>query len=100
MFNNIGGKIQALAKIICWIGIILSVVLGIFFCMIDNYTLGPMEKGVQIFIGILIMGIGSVFSWVGSFLLYGFGRLVENSDSLVYLKKKESGEYGKSLLEH
>ena len=92
MFSNIGGKIQALAKIICWIGIILSVLCGILYCFVDNKTMAPMGKGLQILIGILIMGIGSVSAWVGSFLLYGFGRLVENSDSLVYLKKKESGE--------
>ena len=29
MFENIGGKIKGLAKVVCWIGIILSVITGI-----------------------------------------------------------------------
>ena len=40
MFDNIGGKIKKLAKIICWIGIILSVITGIaammFFHIFEN----------------------------------------------------------------
>ena len=29
MFNNIGGKIKALAKVMCWIGIVMTVLSGI-----------------------------------------------------------------------
>ena len=28
MFDNIGGKIKAVAKVICWIGIITSIIIG------------------------------------------------------------------------
>jgi hypothetical protein len=35
------------------------------------------------FAGILIMVLGSLGSWIGSFMTYGFGQLVENSDILV-----------------
>lgn len=68
MFDNIGGKIKGFAKIVAWLGIILSVIIGLL----------SMATG-----GILIMIIGGVSSWVGSFVLYGFGQLVENSDKLV-----------------
>ena len=36
MFTNIGGKIKALAKVVCWIGIILSVIFGIISIVTGN----------------------------------------------------------------
>ena len=70
MFNNIGGKIKALASLFTWIGIIISLVIGLLFIFADS-------NGVVI--GILIIVIGSLMSWISSWLLYGFGDLIENS---------------------
>ena len=39
MFNNIGSKIKALAKVICWIGIIASVIGGIVLMIHDEDTI-------------------------------------------------------------
>ena len=74
MFENIGGKIKGLARIVCWVGIIGSVVSGLFII-----ALGPDALSG---IGLLIMIFGSLGSWSGSFMTYGFGQLVENSDIL------------------
>lgn len=71
MFSNIGGKIKNLAMVLCGIGISGSVLLGIL--LISNRAAVP---------GIIFMIVGSLFSWVGSFVLYGFGQLVENSDRM------------------
>lgn len=74
MFENIGGKIKGLAQIVCWVGIIGSVLCGLFII-----ALGPSElSGV----GLLIMIFGSLGAWAGSFMTYGFGQLIENSDIL------------------
>lgn len=70
MFDNIGGKIKTLASVIAWLGIVCSVIIGIVF-------IATAEK--LIFAGIIIAIVGSISSWVGSFLLYGFGELVDNS---------------------
>ena len=64
MFDNIGSKIKTLAQVICWIGIIASVIIGFVLMVQDEDT---------VFIGILTMIIGSLGSWVGSFMTYGFG---------------------------
>lgn len=74
MFDNIGGKIKTVAKVMCWIGIIASVIIGFVMLVQDEDTA---------FAGILTMLFGSLGSWVGSFITYGFGQLVENSDILV-----------------
>lgn len=75
MFNNIGSKIKSLATVICWIGIIGSVIGGVALMCNDDEEL--------IVIGIITALFGSLFSWIGCFFLYGFGQLVENSDIMV-----------------
>ncbi len=79
MFDNIGGKIKTLAKVVTWIGIIAYVISGIAIMFIDEE---------MSFIGLMVMIFGGLISWVSSFVLYGFGQLVENSDKLVKLSKK------------
>lgn len=74
MFDNIGGKIKTLAKVVCWIGIIACIITGIVLMATDEDL---------ILVGILTVVVGSLLSWVSSFILYGFGQLVENSDTLV-----------------
>ena len=83
MFENIGGKIKGFAKFVCWLGIIASIIMGI----LSNVDGNPL-------LGILIAVAGSVASWVGSFLTYGFGQLIENSDTLV----KQNNEFINSNL--
>ncbi len=75
MFDNIGGKIKALAQVVCWIGIIASAICGIIMMATGDPSLN--------LIGFLIIILGSLFSWIGSFMTYGFGQLIENTDKLV-----------------
>lgn len=77
MFNSIGDKIKTLAKVICWIGIITSVLVA--FIMLQEES--------TVLIGLLVLFFGPLFSWIGSFMTYGFGQLIENSDILVAEKK-------------
>ena len=83
MFNNIGGKIKGLAAFICWLGIIGSVLGGVGLMMIGDELF--------IIIGIVVAAIGSLFSWIGSFVLYGYGQLIYNSD--IIAKNTQNGNY-------
>lgn len=65
MFDNIGGRIKALAVVTCILGMIASVIWG-FVLFADS-------------IGLLVMAVGCVCSWVGTFTLYGFGELIEET---------------------
>ena len=88
MYKNIGGKIKKLAFILCIIGIIVSVILGLLVGVgvgsISSYASygysrsGGGASGVLFFI--LIAGGGSLLSWISSFTLYGFGQMIENTD--------------------
>ncbi len=84
MFNNIGGKIKGLATVLTSAGIIASCIIGIIYILSGD--------GDNVLQGFLILAIGSLSSWLGSFLLYGFGQLVENSDILVYYAERDRTE--------
>ncbi|MBQ8746290.1 MAG: hypothetical protein IJZ08_00285 [Clostridia bacterium] len=81
MFNEIGKKIKGLASVIAWIGIIASAIMGFITMELSFFT------------GLLIIAIGALASWVGSFLLYGFGELVDNSTVIAFqlMVHKEEG---------
>lgn len=89
MFNNIGHKIQVLAKVLCWIGIICWVITG-FALMAGSssmtYRLNGefvrANSGASVVVGILTIVVGVLVSWIGSFLLYGFGQLVEDAHAI------------------
>lgn len=86
MFTKMGSKIKMLAKVSCWIGIVYSV---IFFVM----TLIAVGDKTQIMLGFLTLVLGPLLSWIGSFVLYGFGELIENSAVCADLAVKQAKKY-------
>lgn len=89
MFDNIGSKIKYLAQTITIISIICYAAIGLAL-MIAGSAL----------IGFAVILIGLLLSWVSSFLLYGFGQLIENSDILVEISKPHlRGKKSKSVSE-
>ena len=88
LFGNVGRKIRTVAVVFFCIGIFLSVLYGIVIGDIitdDGSYFGSVVEGI-------VMAVGSIFSWLGSLTLYGFGQLIENSDKLVTLKQRESSK--------
>ena len=81
MWDNIGGKIKILAKIIAWVGIISSVIGFIIFISFalsdDHYMIGT-----YLGIGFCILVIGSIISWISSWFMYGFGELIEKATEI------------------
>ena len=78
MFENIGRKIMTLAEIVTWLGIIGFILYGLVIMAQDEDL---------IIVGFLVMGLGSLGSWIGSFLLYGFGQLIENTEEMIRILK-------------
>ena len=73
MFENVSQKIKMLAMISTIIGIIFSAILGITLLMQD-YLLG----------GLIAFIIGSICSWISSFITYAIGQTLENTEKLLY----------------
>ena len=86
MFTNIGGKIKALAKVVCWIGIILSVIFGIISIVtgneMSNSRYSSVDGSGMVTSGWTMLILGPLLSWVGSFVLYGFGELIDRTVSI------------------
>lgn len=61
MYKDIGNKIKTLAGVICWIGILA-------FGFVGVYT-GRLMVAI----------IGAFASWIGTFVLYGFGELIDQT---------------------
>ena len=68
MYDNIGGKIKGLAKAVFIVEAIAAVITGIALMAIDEDL---------ILFGILTLILGPVIAWVSSWLLYGFGELID-----------------------
>lgn len=71
MFEDIGNKIKILAKAICIMGVVASSIYGLFIASNNKVSLG-----------IIIIVIGALVSWVGTFALYGFGELIDQTTQI------------------
>ena len=69
MYEDIGGKIKGLAKTVCIIGIVISCIYGVIMLFVGGLA--------GFFAGILIAGIGSLSSWLGTLMMYGFGEMID-----------------------
>lgn len=87
MFDNIGGKIKVLAVVVTIIGCIVSFVFGIILFV----------EG-EVGMGFLVIIMGGLLSWVSSFVLYGFGELIESNQDIqktnkdIYLHLKSNND--------
>lgn len=69
MYSNIGGKIRKFAAVLAILGIIGSAIGAIIAWSVHA---GFMS-------GLLILTIGGLSSWIGSWAMYAFGTLVEDT---------------------
>ena len=72
MFTDIGKKIMNLAKVTCILGIVFSVIYGISLLASSNSYNNMTGAGLAIIL------IGSLGSWLGSFVIYAFGQLTDD----------------------
>lgn len=73
MFKNIGKKIMILAKVICFLGIGVSVLWGIIYLLSERLYLE------HIVIALIIIASGALVSWLSSIFIYGFGELIDKT---------------------
>ena len=84
MYEQIGEKIKGLASTLATIGIIISIFGGIVLMMTSDDA--PI-------LGIFVAAIGALLSWVSSWLLYGFGELIDkvcNIEKSMHIKNRIS----------
>ena len=70
MFKDIGKKIKGLAVVIFVLGTIASIVSAII--LMTSYR--PL-----VLIGILVLFTGPLVAWIGTWMTYGFGELIDKT---------------------
>ncbi len=102
MFDNSGEKIKNVASVLCMIGIILSVIIGLVLIATganlngDYYTRS--FGTVFIWTGIITAAAGSLMSWVVSLLIEGFGDLISSQQCTERLANDILGKINSTLL--
>ncbi len=104
MFENIGRKIQKSAKMICVVGIVALVICGIA-AIVSALNVGIIASDVgeaativgepnvrEMIIGVLMITMGPLLSWIVSLFLYGFGELIEKTTAIAELMAKADAE--------
>lgn len=84
MYENIGEKIKALAKILFVVEIFVSVIGGLILSVALRYAMYGFA--ILLFFGIAVVGV--IAAYISSMLLYGFGELISNSKKLVEIGKE------------
>lgn len=75
MFNNVSKIIQNLAIVFFILGLIASFVVAIILWSYEEVGLGFL-----VWIG------GSIVSYLSSIMLYGYGKIIENQETLIELQ--------------
>ncbi len=74
-FDNVGSKIKNFTKWACWISIIV-IWIAVGVCILVSMTDEPYGLGIGAIVG---GGILTFTTWIGSWVMYGFGEIVENA---------------------
>lgn len=86
IFFNVGGKLQKIAKILAWIGIVfggLMLLLGVLGLFTSENS-SQNSAIVLIIYGVLM----PVLSWISCLALYGFGQLIQDTQQIRWKMEK------------
>ena len=78
LYEDIGGKIKGLARWMFYLGAALSGISGLI-AIVNGADYGD---GLTVLVGLITIAVGTFLSWVGSWVLYGFGELIDNTASI------------------
>ena len=78
-FENIGRKIKTLAVVTTITGIVISFIYGLLYIKNNSASMG-----------LLIIILGCIISWISAFFIYGFGELIDKATEIAENTKKET----------
>lgn len=73
MYNNIGGKIKGSAMVIAFIEGIVAFISGASIILLSEDIA---------YVGVMVMIIGVLIAYISSWLLYGYGELIEKTSEI------------------
>ena len=90
MFSNIGTRIKNVAKYVYYIFMVLSIIAGIggIISIISNNNMVGQDKILFIVYALCFSALGVCLSWFSTFLLYGFGELIDSNQKILKILEK------------
>ena len=82
MFDNIGGKLKSLARLILLVGLVLSIIVMIGIWITGGGLAGRGGGFTTFIFGLLAGALGALGSWGGSLVTFGFGQLIEDTQAI------------------
>ena len=87
-YDNIGRKIKNCAKWSFIVAAVTAVIAGFFIMGLDED---------MIIVGLLVILFGPLLAWVSSWLMYGYGQLIENSDIIAQAHQRANQKHEKTV---
>lgn len=84
MWKDIGKKVKGLAKFICIGGIVISVLSAVLTWMAGSAS----DKLNTFFPGLLTLVVGSLLSWIGSWVTYAIGEACDRASEITVLNER------------
>ena len=81
LYDNIGGKIKLLAKILLCIGVVGALV-GAIVMWVKTEDCRSSEIRTYVLYGFLVLIGGALISYINSMFIYGFGELIDATDGI------------------
>lgn len=78
MFDNIGKKVQGLAKFLFWLGVIASFFIAVTTFINASNTYSAAQEAASITSGFIWLIAGPIGSWLGTCLLYLIGQVADD----------------------
>ena len=73
-FDRIGKKIKGFVKVLFYLQVIVYGVLALFLAI----SMAP----IGILIGLLVFIVGTLIAWISSWMLYGYGELIDKTTDI------------------
>lgn len=77
MFDNVGNRIKVLSKVIFWVYLVISIILGIVL-IVGGFE-SDYDSSALSFRGLTLIITGPIVGWIIGLLMYGFGELIEKT---------------------
>lgn len=90
MYENIGNKIKGLAKFLFIIAAIVFLIIGFVLLSLNGELLA---------ISLILIFFGPLIAWISSWILYGFGQLIENTSIIAQQYNTKNNTLQKTVTE-
>lgn len=109
MYKNIGKKIKILAKVLAIVLSVITVTMGVYMIIKYNdpivadavgYIYNASYKATVIIVAVIVVILAVALNWVSSWILYGFGELIDNTTAIKKQTKQQVTKFEEDTIQN